>query len=372
MVGASAEQPAVSGADLTLTIDSTMQYMAQTALANMVQQLDAASGTVVVVNVRSGAIVAMAGAPTFDANDYGKSAMQTGCQGTESVFFNPALNCAYEPGSTMKAVTMAAALDQGLITPDTAFNDPGYRQFKDAPVVVNWNGLGYGVESMTQVLEHSANVGAAYVAHDILGPDRYYPYLEKFGFGKATGISSQEETGFYRTPTNSPASWTPSDLTRQAFGQSIVATPLQVAMAYATIANGGIMMRPYLMAVCNNDGHVVTTQPEVLRRVISARAALLLTGMLRHSATDGFAQPAQVPGYTIAAKTGTATTQGLSSDQTEASVAGFIPATNPQFVILVKIDRPQKTIYGGTAAAPLWKAIAQQLMWYYHVPPDAV
>jgi cell division protein FtsI/penicillin-binding protein 2 len=372
VVGASAEQPAVSGADLTLTIDSTMQYMAQTALANMVQQLDAASGTVVVVNVRSGAIVAMAGAPTFDANDYGKSAMQTGCQGTESVFFNPALNCAYEPGSTMKAVTMAAALDQGLITPDTAFNDPGYRQFKDAPVVVNWNGLGYGVESMTQVLEHSANVGAAYVAHDILGPDRYYPYLEKFGFGKATGISSQEETGFYRTPTNSPASWTPSDLTRQAFGQSIVATPLQVAMAYATIANGGIMMRPYLMAVCNNDGHVVTTQPEVLRRVISARAALLLTGMLRHSATDGFAQPAQVPGYTIAAKTGTATTQGLSSDQTEASVAGFIPATNPQFVILVKIDRPQKTIYGGTAAAPLWKAIAQQLMWYYHVPPDAV
>jgi len=372
VVGASAEQPAVSGADLTLTIDSTMQYMAQTALANMVQQLDAASGTVVVVNVRSGAIVAMAGAPTFEANDYAKSAMQTGCQGTESVFFNPALNCAYEPGSTMKAVTMAAALDQGLITPDTAFNDPGYRQFKDAPVVVNWNGLGYGVESMTQVLEHSANVGAAYVAHDILGPDRYYPYLEKFGFGKATGISSQEETGFYRTPTNSPASWTPSDLTRQAFGQSIVATPLQVAMAYATIANGGIMMRPYLMAVCNNDGHVVTTQPEVLRRVISARAALLLTGMLRHSATDGFAQPAQVPGYTIAAKTGTATTQGLSSDQTEASVAGFIPATNPQFVILVKIDRPQKTIYGGTAAAPLWKAIAQQLMWYYHVPPDAV
>jgi cell division protein FtsI/penicillin-binding protein 2 len=372
VVGASAEQPAVSGADLTLTIDSTMQYMAQTALADTVKQLDAASGTVVVVNVRSGAIVAMAGAPTFDANDYGKSAKQTGCQGTESVFFNPALNCAYEPGSTMKAVTMAAALDQGLITPDTAFNDPGYRQFKDAPVVVNWNGLGYGVESMTQVLEHSANVGAAYVAHDILGPDRYYPYLEKFGFGKTTGISSQEETGFYRTPTNSPASWTPSDLTRQAFGQSIVATPLQVAMAYATIANGGVMMHPYLMAVCNNDGHIVTTQPEVLWRVISARAALLLTGMLRHSATDGFAQPAQVPGYTIAAKTGTATTQGLSSDQTEASVAGFIPATNPQFVILVKIDRPQETIYGGTAAAPLWKAIAQQLMWYYHVPPDAV
>jgi len=225
---------------------------------------------------------------------------------------------------------------------------------------------------MTQVLEHSANVGAAYVAHDILGADRYYPYLEKFGFGQATGIGSQEETGFYRTPGNSPTLWSPSDLTRQAFGQSIEATPLQMAMAYATIANGGVMMRPYLVAVCNNNGHVVTTQPEALRRVISARAAQLLTGMLRHSATDGFAQPAQVPGYTIAAKTGTATTQGLSNDQTEASVAGFIPATNPLFVILVKIDRPQKTIFGATAAAPLWKAIGQELMWYYHVPPDAI
>jgi cell division protein FtsI/penicillin-binding protein 2 len=370
VVGASSEQPAVNGADLTLTIDSAMQYMAQSALADAVKTLGAESGSAIVVNVRTGAIVVMAGAPTFDPNQYGNSAALTGCLGQESVFFNPSLDCAYEPGSTLKAVTMAAALDQGLITPDTTFNDPGYRTFNDAQMVVNWNGLSYGTESMTQVLEHSANVGAAYVAHDILGPDRYYPYLTKFGFGKATGFSNQEESGFFRTPTNSPKSWSPSDLTRQAFGQSILATPLQVAMAYAAIANGGVMMHTYMVASINNNGSMVSTQPEVLRRVISTHAASLLTGMLMHSATDGFAQPAQVPGYTIAAKTGTATTQGLSSDQTEASVAGFIPATNPMFVILVKIDRPQQTIYGGTAAAPLWKAIGQQLMWYYHVPPD--
>ncbi|TME01266.1 MAG: penicillin-binding protein 2, partial [Chloroflexi bacterium] len=372
VVGASSEQPAVNGADLTLTIDSSMQYMTQTALADTVKQLGAESGTALVINIRTGAIVVMAGAPTFDPNQYGKSATLTGCLGQESVFFNPVVYCAYEPGSIMKAVTMAAALDQGLITPDTTFDDPGYRMFNDAPMVVNWNGLAYGTESMTQVLEHSANVGAAYVAHDILGPKRYYPYLAKFGFGQATGISSQEETGLYRTPWNSPKIWTPGDLTRQAFGQSIEATPLQVAMAYEAIANGGVMMRSYLLAVCNNNGHVVTTQPEVLRRVISARAAMLLTGMLRHSATDGFARPAQVPGYTIAAKTGTATTQGIPKDKTEASVVGFIPATNPQFVVLVKIDQPQNTIYGATAAAPLWKYIGQQLMWYYHVPPDAV
>ena len=371
VVGASSEQLAVNGADLTLTIDSSMQYMAQTALADTVKQLGAESGTALVINIRTGAIVVMAGAPTFDPNQYGKSATLTGCLGQESVFFNPVVYCAYEPGSIMKAVTMAAALDQGLITPDTTFDDPGYRTFNDAPMVVNWNGLAYGTESMTQVLEHSANVGAAYVAHDILGANRYYPYLAKFGFGQATGISPQEETGYYRTPTNSPRLWSPSDLTRQAFGQSIFATPLQVAMAYATIANGGVMMHPYLVSAINNNGRIVTTQPETLRRVISAHAATLLTSMLMRSATNGLAQPAQVPGYTIAAKTGTATTQGLTSDKTEASVAGFIPATNPLFVILVKIDRPQATIYGGTAAAPLWKAIGQQLMWYYHIPPDA-
>ena len=370
VAGASVEQPAVNGASLTLTIDSTMQYMVQTALADSVQKLGARSGTAVVLNARTGAVVAMAGAPTFDPNQYGSYANQTGCVGKESVFLNPALYCAYEPGSTMKAVTMAAALDQGLITPDTSFYDPGYMVFDDAAMVTNWQGLAYGTETMTQVLEHSANVGAAYVAHNILGPKRYYPYLTSFGFGQATGIGGQEEIGSFRTPSNDPQEWTPSDLTRQAFGQSISATPLQVAMAYETIANGGLMMRPYLVASINNNGQVVTIQPQVERRVISTRTAQILTGMLMHVASEGLAQPAKVPGYTVAAKTGTATTQGLSEYLTEASVAGFIPASNPQFVILVKIDRPKATIYGGTAAGPLWKAIAQQLMWYYHVPPD--
>jgi cell division protein FtsI/penicillin-binding protein 2 len=370
ITGASVEQPAVSGASLTLTIDSTIQYMVQTALATSVQQMQAQSGTVVVLNARTGAVVAMAGAPTFDPNQYGSYANQTGCIGTESVFLNPALYCAYEPGSTMKAVTMAAALDQRLITPNTSFYDPGYIEFNDASLVTNWEGLPYGTETMTQVLEHSANVGAAYVAHNILGPKRYYPYLARFGFGQATGIGGQEEIGSYRTPSNDPQGWSPTDLTRQAFGQAILATPLQVAMAYETIANGGLMMRPYLVSSINNNGHVTTIQPQVERRVISPRTAQLLTGMLMLVASQGLAQPAKVPGYTVAAKTGTATTQGISELQTEASVAGFIPASNPQFVILVKIDRPQSTIYGGTAAGPLWKDIAQQLMWYYHVPPD--
>jgi cell division protein FtsI/penicillin-binding protein 2 len=362
-------QPAIPGANLMLTIDSTMESIIEQALANAVKTLAAQSGSVVVLNARTGAVVAMAGYPTFDPNNYGDYANQMGCLDTEQVYLNPVLNCAYEPGSTMKAVTMAAALDQGLITPNTSFDDQGCINFPDAPTVCNWEYLAYGTETMTGVLIHSANVGAAYVAYHILGPNRYYPYLQRFGFGQAWNIDGPETAGSYRTPQDTQT-WTISDLTRQAFGQSILATPLQVAMVYQTIANGGVMMQPYLVSSIDNNGKITTTQPAVKRRVISAHAASLLTYMLEQSAIYGYAQPAQVPGYSIAAKTGTATTQGISADETEASVAGFIPASNPRFVILVKLDRPQKAIYGSTAAAPLWGYVAQQLMWYYNVPPD--
>jgi len=375
-VGVDDQQAPVNGTNLTLTIDSNVEYMVESNLARQVQEMQAQSGAVVVLNAKTGAVVAMAGYPTYDPNEYGRAYAATGCLHTEQVYFNPALFCAYEPGSTMKAVTMAAALDQGLITPDVTLQDRGCISYSDAPVVCNWQNMVYDTESMTQVLIHSANVGASYVAHDILGVDRYYPYLTRFGFGQLTGLDDgPEATGFYRQPCQngwSPCSqnWTMSDLTRQAFGQSIVATPLQMAMVYQTIANDGVMMQPYLVASTSDNGKVIVTQPIVKRRVISQHAAQLLTQMLTQVAVQGAANTAQVPGYSTALKTGTATTQGISTTQTEASVAGFIPASNPQFVILVKLDRPQRDIYGSTAAAPLWGTIAQQLMWDYAIPPD--
>jgi cell division protein FtsI/penicillin-binding protein 2 len=375
IVGASTQQP-INGANLTLTLDSNVEYMVESILSKAVQNLDAQSGAVVVLDARSGAVVAMAGYPTFDPNQYGQYYNQEGCLHTEGVYFNPSLYCAYEPGSTMKAVTMAAALDQGLIKPDTSLEDDGCIDFKDAAPVCNWENLAYGQETMTQVLIHSANVGASHVAHDILGAQKYYPYLVKFGFGQPTGVNDgPEEVGDYRQPcgygfATCSQDWSMSDLTRQAFGQSIRVTPLQLAEAYQTIANGGVMMQPYLVSSFNENGRLVTTQPTVKRRVISQHAAELLTGMLIQAGTYGSAQLAQVPGYSIAAKTGTATTQGISDTQTEASVAGFLPASNPRFVILVKLDRPQKHIFASTAAAPVWQQIAQQLMWYYEVPPD--
>ncbi len=373
-VGASSGQAPVPGANLTLTIDSTIQYVAQTALVDTIKKLQAQSGSVVVLNARTGAVVAMAGAPSFDPNHYGDSFAQKGCVNTVSVYFNPILYCTYEPGSTMKAVTMAAGLDQGLITPDTSFTDNGTISFPDAAPVANWNFQPYGVETMTQVLEHSANVGTAHVAHDILGASRYYPYVQRFGFGEKYNIDGPEQVGSYRTNVADPTSWSVTDLTRQAFGQAISTTPLQMAMVYETIANGGVMMQPYLVQSINDNGHITTTQPHVRHRVISAQSAKLLSGMLVSAAN--YNKQATFPGYSVAVKTGTATVQGLPDTETEASMAGFLPASNPQFVILVKIDRPSATIaggtaiFGGTAAAPLWKSIAEQLMWHYNVPSD--
>ena len=371
-VGASSGQAPVVGANITLTIDSAIEYLAQTALVSTIQKVQAKSGAVIVLNAKTGAIVAMAGAPDFDPNHYGNYASVQGCNNTVSVYLNPALFCDYEPGSTMKSVTMAAGLDQHLITPDTSFIDNGTITLGDAISVSNWAFLGYGNETMTQVLEHSANVGAAWVAYNRLHPAGFYPYLTRFGFGTPYNIDGPEQAGYYRTPTS--AGWSTSDLTRQAFGQSILTSPFQMAMVYESIANGGVMMNPYLVSSINDNGRVTTTQPTVRRRIISADAAKQLTGMLVSAAN--YNKNATFAGYSIAVKTGTATTQGVSEDITEASMAGFVPASNPQFVILVKLDQPSSTlnggydIFGGVAAGPLWRTVAQQLMRRYNIPPD--
>jgi cell division protein FtsI/penicillin-binding protein 2 len=365
-VGASSAHAAVNGADIHLTLDSVMQYAVQNGLDAQVKAMEAASGTAIVVNIHTGAIIAMASSPSFDPNHYGQYANQKGCINTLDVYINPALYCTYEPGSTMKMVTMAAALDQHLITPQTTLDDSGSISFNDGtPPVTNWDHLSYGTETMTQVLQHSANVGAAYVAHDILGPQRFYPYLQRFGFGQTTGLLQPEAAGYYRQPGTT--GWTPSDLTRQSFGQAVTVTPIQMLMAYQAIANDGVLLRPSIVTSIDNNGHVSTPTASHGTRVVSSSTASQLTGMLIDTAQY---EHITVPGYTVAIKTGTATTVGISNDQTVASVVGYLPASQPQFAILVKLDRPQATIYGGQAAGPLWMSIAQQLMWRYNVPSD--
>ena len=366
-VGPSTMQDKVDGANLTLTIDSIIQYQAQTQLEDLVKKSGAQSGTVVVLNAHTGAVVALVGAPTFDPNNYGNYASNKGCLGQLEVYSNPALYCAYEPGSTMKAITMAAGIDQHVITPDTTIQDPGYHDFADGtPRVTNWDyPVSHGTETMTQVLEHSANVGASMVAHDYLGPNRFYTYLDRFGFGRCTGLFGPEACGSYSKPGD--AGWTPSDLARQSFGQTILVTPLQVAMAYQALANNGVMMHPYIVSSMNDNGRVTHILPQIQSQAVSVETAKTLTTMLVANADVN--KEVSVPGYTVAMKTGTGTTQGISADQTEASMAGYLPASNPQFVILAKVDRPRSNIFGAVTSH-LWGSIAQQLMWRYGIPPD--
>ncbi|HTI14108.1 MAG TPA: penicillin-binding protein 2 [Dictyobacter sp.] len=367
-VGASSSQQPVPGSNITLTIDSDIQYQLQTELDARVKQTGSLSGSAVVVDARTGAIVAMAGSPTFDPNNYGQYASQKGCLNTEEVYMNPVLYCEYEPGSTMKVITMAAALDQHKVTPSSTINDPGYVDFSDGtPRVTNWDyPAGHGKETMTQVLEYSSNVGASIIGHNYLGPQGFYPYVQRFGFGQCTGLFAPESCGSYSSPQDN--GWSPSDLARQSFGQSILVTPIQMAMAYEAVANNGVMMKPYIVSEISSGQKVTNIQPQVSHQVISAQADQELVGMLKANALYNKGE-ASVPGYQIAFKSGTATTQGLSMSETEASLAGFIPATDPRFVILVKLDHPDD-IFGGNAAGPLWSQIAQQLMLRYNIPPD--
>jgi cell division protein FtsI/penicillin-binding protein 2 len=352
-------QPPVNGAALTLTIDANVQMTVEQMLHDAIMRYQADSGSVIIVNPKTGAVLAMASEPRFDPNQYNHVS-------SYDLFLNPVTSDVYDPGSTMKAITMAAGLDLQLITPDTTLTDPGYYTVDGIPLF-NFNNTGYGLETMTQVLQHSANVGAIWVALQKLHQANFYHYLAQFGFGVPTGVDLPTESPGIVPP---PAQRTDLTLAENSYGESIAVTPLQMVMAYAALANGGLLMRPYTVASATQNGHVTTFSPQRVRQAVSPATAQTITQMLVQSAKDGEAQLALVPGYQIAAKTGTSTPNPDATTYTYASVAGFAPASNPQFVMLVKIDHPRAPIFGGLVAAPLWHDIAAWLLHYLRIPPD--
>ena len=221
---------------------------------------------------------------------------------------------------------------------------------------------------MTQVLAHSANVGAAWVAVDAIGHDRFYRYLKSFGFAAPTQVALPDEAAGLLPPTEPNQALTQLDLAENAFGESIGVTPLQMVMAYGALANGGKLMQPMLVASTDHGGTPQPTQPVITRRVISQQTATQVTQMLVTSGRQGDAQTKLIQGYTVAAKTGTSTPDSANPTVTYASVLGYAPADQPQFVILVKLDHPQSSIFGGAAAGPLWRTLVRQLMAYAHIP----
>jgi cell division protein FtsI/penicillin-binding protein 2 len=268
---------------------------------------------------------------------------------------------------------MAAALDTGAVQPGDLYNDIGYIEV-GGRILKNWDERAHGVVDMTGILVQSLNTGIAHV-NTILGPDRFYQYVNRFGFGERTGIDLQGEvSGTTRQPGD--PEWHESDLGTNAFGQGLAATPLQMVMAIGAVANHGVMMRPYVVESLIQNGQAIHAKHNAAGRVIGEETAETLTEMMIAVVEEGTVM-AQVDGYSIAGKTGTAQMTilggyGYDPNLTIASFVGFAPADDPQFVALVKLDKPTASPYGATTAAPTFSRVARILFTQLKIPPDAV
>ncbi len=354
-------RPATNGADIVLTIDYAIQSIACQKLNEGITRTEAIGGSVVIINPSTGSILAMCGSPDYNPNEYNKVAdMQQ--------YNNPITVSAYEPGSIFKPITMAAGIDIGKIQPETTYNDPG-------TVVVaghsirNFDGRSHGVQSMIGVLVESLNTGVMFVI-DRIGGDIFQEYVENFGFGQLTGIElPTEQAGDIKSLAQSGIiySYTAS------FGQGITVTPIQMVSAYGALVNGGVLMKPYLVdRLVKVNGDVEVTTPQEVGQVISKRTSDLISGMMVRVVEEGHAKQAQVPGYHIGGKTGTAQVaeKGDYGDETIHSFVGFGPISQPRFVILVRIDKPKNGTYAETTAVPVFGEIAKFILNYYQVPPE--
>jgi len=352
----------VPGIDLVLTIDRTVQGYACEQLRLKVDSIDADSGQLIIVNPATGAVIAMCSYPTFDPNNYGDVE-------DISVYLNPVTAGAYEPGSIFKSVTMAGAIDAGKLTPDTTFVDPGFVEINDY-TIRNSDGQAHGEVDMITVLDESLNTGLIFVERQ-LGNDSFKEYVERFGFGSVTGIELGNEI-----EGNISSLDKKSDIyfATASFGQGLTVTPMQMVMAYAAIANGGTLMKPYVISEKLRDGEVIErTEPIEVGAPITPRAATILSGMLVSVVESGHAKAAAVKGYYVAGKTGTAQVAGRGgySEKTIHSFAGFAPVNNPKYAMLIKLDHPNFGNFAASTAAPLFGQISKFLLTYYEVPPRA-
>ncbi|MBI3115420.1 MAG: penicillin-binding protein 2 [Candidatus Kerfeldbacteria bacterium] len=351
------------GADIVLTIDRTIQYEACGKLDAWVKTHGAASGSLIILDPKTGAVLASCGAPDFDPNHYGDVA-------DINTFANPVVFAAYEPGSVFKPITMAAALDLGRVTPQTTYEDTGAVEIGKF-TIKNSDLKSYGVQTMAAVLEKSLNTGAIFAGREV-GDQAFLEYVKAFGFGLQTDVELPgEHAGNLSTIELQREIYTAT----ASYGQGITVTPIQLAAAYGAIANGGKLMKPYLVeSLIPAGGERLDTQPTVVRQVISPRTASTLSAMLVNVVENGHGWRAGVPGYFVGGKTGTAQIpakdkRGYEPDAAIGSFAGFAPASNPKFVMVVRVDRPKDVQFAENSAAPLFGQIAEFLLHYLEVPP---
>ena len=361
--GTSDVTEAVNGSDVILTIDRGVQFQACDVIERAVHKHDADSGTLLVMDPKTGAIRAMCSYPDFDPTEYGKVK-------NISVLSNPAILSAYEPGSVFKAFTMAAGIDAKKVSPETTYVDTGAEKI-DRFTIKNSDGKAHGLSTMIQVLDESLNTGTIFVMRS-LGADLFRKYIERFGFGARTGIEiSPESKGTIASLSKSGEIFPAT----ASFGQGLTTTPIQLLSAYGAIANGGKLMRPYVVdEIVHPDGRREKTKPQVLSEPITERASRIASGMLVSVVEKGHGKRAGVPGYWVAGKTGTAQvvnpqTKEYYKDVTVGSFAGFAPVPDPTFVMLVRIDHPRDVQWAESSAAPVFGEMAAYLLNADHVPP---
>ena len=354
---------ASKGLNVTLTLDKNIQYIAEKELAAAVEGSRAKGGIALVMEPQTGRVLAMAYYPAFNPNSYNKY--------PSGLLKNKCITDSFEPGSTFKIFLIATALENRVVSTQDGFNCEEGRYSIGGRTIHDTHH--YGRLSVAEVLKYSSNIGAAKIGAK-LGQERLYGGLKNFGFGARTGIDLPGEvTGNIRDR----GQWFAVDLATVSFGQGVTATTMQLASALSAVANGGTLMKPYMVErISDESGATVKMfSPQIVRRVISPETARVVTRMMEGVTTNGgTGMSAAVEGYRVAGKTGTAqkvdpVTRSYSADKRTASFVGFIPADDPKLTILVIIDEPKTSPYGGVVAAPAFKGIAQQALCYLNVPP---
>lgn len=352
----------VNGENIILSIDRSIQFLAEKKLKEGIEKYGAESGMVGIIDPKTGQILAMASFPAFDPRDYQDY--------SESLYKNPFISDLYEPGSTFKPIVMSSALNSKVVTPQTKCNICAGPISVSGYEIHTWNDKYYKDINMIDTILHSDNTGMVFTAQK-LGLDNMLSYLGRFGIGENTGIDLQGEVSAQLKPKNQ---WYAVDLATTGFGQGISVTPIEVLTAIATIANGGKRMEPHVVAaVENKDGSLVKIPPKAIDTPISPQTAKVMTEIMVNAVNKGEASWTRLKGYRIAGKTGTASIpiQGhYDPNQTIASFVGFAPADNPKFAILVVLNRPKTSIYGAETAAPIFFKLAKSVLEYYGIPPE--